>query len=148
VYGIGKHRSLADWRDLARALLHQGLIAESGDGYSVLTLNTHSWEVLRGTRQVQIAASVTAKSQAAPVAVPEIPVDAELFDALRTLRKRLATENGVPPYVIFHDATLRMMAQRRPATHDEFLTIPGVGRTKLDRYADRFIAAITQHDSR
>ena len=65
-----------------------------------------------------------------------------LFERLRTLRKKLADENGLPPYVIFHDSTLREMAARQPTTLDEFATIPGVGQTKLTRYGELFIAVM------
>ena len=69
---------------------------------------------------------------------------ATLFDALRALRKRLADEQGLPPYVIFHDATLREMAEQRPATLHEFARIRGIGEAKLSRYGERFIEAIRQ----
>jgi superfamily II DNA helicase RecQ len=65
-----------------------------------------------------------------------------LFDVLRTLCKKLADEQGLPPYVIFHDATLREMAQQRPATLHEFARIRGIGEAKLARYGARFIEAI------
>jgi ATP-dependent DNA helicase RecQ len=70
-----------------------------------------------------------------------------LFERLRALRKRLADEHGVPPYVVFHDATLREMSARRPLTLDAFAELPGVGQAKLARYGDQFIAAIVEHFS-
>jgi ATP-dependent DNA helicase RecQ len=147
VYGIGKQRSLAEWREIARALLHQGLLTESDDGYSVLSLNAQSWEVLRGTRKFEIAVPIDSNSAAARErhvdGTHELDdADAGLFESLRALRKSLAAEQGVPPYVIFHDATLKRIAQRRPTTSAEFLAIPGVGQTKLERYGADFIEAI------
>ncbi|MDP9015050.1 MAG: HRDC domain-containing protein, partial [Pseudomonadota bacterium] len=72
--------------------------------------------------------------------------DAEtLFERLRGLRKRLADAQGLPPYVIFHDATLREMAARRPRTLGEFASIRGVGQGKLARYGEEFIAALREH---
>jgi len=143
VYGIGKAHSVDEWRNLARALLHQGLMSESQDGYSVLALNEASWQVMRGERTVHIAASIkpTRERKAATNVTTE--GDA-LFNALRTLRKRLADKAGVPPYVIFHDASLREMAQRQPTTLDEFSMIVGVGQAKLARYGDAFVAAINE----
>jgi ATP-dependent DNA helicase RecQ len=152
VYGIGKNHSLDQWRSLTRTLLHQGLLAETQDGYPVLSLNAESWRVLKGERSVEVA-------RAAPPASParqERPAtgaslggeDKALFDVLRALRKRLADEHGVPPYVIFHDATLREMAQQRPATLQEFARIRGVGEAKLSRYGERFIDAIRQYPVR
>ena len=147
VYGIGKHRSTAEWRDIARSLCHQGLVNESDDGYAVLSLNANSWEVLRGTRTVEI--HVPAAKQAESARDPDLQTqptldDAgeRLFQALRTLRKRLAAESSVPPYVIFHDATLKHIAQRKPTTLEAFRSIPGVGETKLRRYAHLFLEEV------
>lgn len=147
VYGIGKARSVDEWRHLARTLAHQGLVEETQDGYPVLLLNKQSWEVLKGERRVKIAESIkparSGKTRAASSPASAVSsADETLFETLRTLRKRLADENGVPPYVIFHDATLREMAARKPTTLDEFATIPGVGQTKLVRYGALFIDVI------
>jgi ATP-dependent DNA helicase RecQ len=148
VYGIGKSRSLEEWRTLVRSLLHQGLIAETQDGYPVLSLNTESRQVLKGERPVHVARSARRapsprrESAASP---PAAPADEGLFESLRSLRKQLADELGFPPYVIFHDATLREMAQRRPLTLNEFAGIRGVGDSKLSRYGERFIEAVRRH---
>ena len=72
------------------------------------------------------------------------PMGDPLFDALRTLRRDLAKEAGVPPYVIFHDAVLREIAARRPARRSELAQIGGVGTKKLDAYADAFLAVVRQ----
>jgi ATP-dependent DNA helicase RecQ len=150
VYGIGKAHSVDEWRTVARALLHQGLITESQDGYSVLSLNDQSWEVLRGERTVQIAASEKPQRGRKPAASSQTASNADdaLFDSLRTLRKRLADHAGVPPYVIFHDAALREMAQRQPTTLDEFSMITGVGQAKLARYGQEFITVINDRIGR
>jgi ATP-dependent DNA helicase RecQ len=68
--------------------------------------------------------------------------DSPLWEALRQLRKRLADEQGVPPYVIFHDSTLRQMVEERPATREDFAGLSGVGEQKLLRYADPFLEVI------
>ncbi len=143
VYGIGKERALDEWRHLARNLVHQGLVGETQDGYPVLVLNTESWAVLRGERNVQIAAVVKReRKRKKGSAAPQSHAHDPLFDRLRTLRKRLADAGGVPPYVIFHDATLREMSQRRVTSLEEFATIPGVGATKLAKYGEEFIEEI------
>jgi ATP-dependent DNA helicase RecQ len=67
-----------------------------------------------------------------------------LFESLRTLRKRLADEAGLPPYIIFNDASLWDMAQRQPTTLQEFSTIVGVGQAKLDRYGGQFVELIRE----
>lgn len=151
VYGIGKAHSMEQWRHLARTLNHQGLIDETQDGYPVLLLNAKSWEVLRGERKVEIAEPAkparASKPQALAPSVPVTEVDQALFETLRTLRKKLADQNGLPPYIIFHDAALREMARHHPTTFAQFAAIPGVGQTKLHRYGDAFLEAIREHKS-
>jgi ATP-dependent DNA helicase RecQ len=142
-YGIGKGLGLHEWRDIARALLHQGLMTQSQDGYAVLSLNEASWQVLRGERTVQVGESVK-PARGGKAAKPAASGDGDeaLFQALRALRKRLADEAGMPPYIIFNDASLRDMAQRQPTTLEEFATIAGVGHAKLSRYGDQFVELI------
>jgi ATP-dependent DNA helicase RecQ len=152
VYGIGSKWRVPEWRDLIRALLHQGLVAETQDGYPVLLLNAASWEVLRDQRTVRISeapAKAPAKGRAAsPTSSLGASVEGrELFETLRALRKRLADAQGMPPYVIFHDATLREIAERRPVTLGEFAGIRGVGEAKLARYGEEFVAVVREHAS-
>jgi len=159
VYGIGKQRSVDEWRGVARALLHQGLIEETQDGYPVLSLNAESRRVLREELAVHIAAAVKPKLRrssgtagaghetSANGTGTSAPADGGLFERLRALRKRLADEHGLPPYVVFHDATLREMTARRPLTLSAFAELPGVGQAKLARYGDQFIAAIVAHSA-
>ena len=145
VYGIGKGLELEEWRHLARNLVHQGLVTETQDGYPVLVLNQDSWTILRGERKVHIAAAAKRerrRKKAAPTS--DSGEHDPLFDRLRALRKRLADEGGVPPYVIFHDATLREMSQRRVSSLDEFARIPGVGAMKLAKYGEAFLNEIAE----
>jgi len=146
VYGIGKHRRVDEWRNLARALLHQGLIDEAQDGYSVLSLNAQSWSVMRGERPVSIACAV--KPARRSPGTRASTMDDSLFERLRALRKRLADENGLPPYVIFHDSTLREMAEHMPLDLGQFAALPGVGQAKLARYGEQFIAVVREHRAR
>ena len=128
---------------LGRSLIHQGLVEESTDGYSVLKLNDASWEVLRGTRTVKIAID---KLKPAMTIAQSVSVDSPeteaLFDRLQQLRKRLADVQAVPPYVVFSNASLRAMAQQQPQTRQHFLNISGVGTRKLAQYGDVFLAEI------
>ena len=149
VYGIGRQRSVEDWRAVARTLQHQRLLEQSQDGYSVLSLNESSWQVLRGERDVTMRRSAKPeRARAAPDgarpdrAIPAPAGGDAVFERLRSLRKQLADAQGLPPYVIFHDATLREMAARRPQTLSEFAGIRGVGAGKLARYGEQFIAAL------
>jgi ATP-dependent DNA helicase RecQ len=146
VYGIGKDRSVDEWRHLARNLTHQGLVNETQDGYPVLVLNQESWSVLRGERKVQIAAAAKREKRGKKASSAQGFTEHDpLFDHLRALRKRLADEAGVPPYVIFHDATLREMAQQRVTSLDAFARIPGVGATKLAKYGEAFVKEIEDY---
>jgi ATP-dependent DNA helicase RecQ len=140
-YGIGKDHTADEWRILGRSLLHQGLMDETTDGYSVLKLNALSWEILRKQRTVHI--SLPNRPTAPQPAHSEARANAELlFDLLRKLRKQIADEQSVPPYVVFADSSLRLMAQLQPQTIDDFSEISGVGSHKLARYGPRFVEAI------
>ncbi|MEI6065188.1 MAG: DNA helicase RecQ, partial [Pseudanabaena sp. ELA748] len=149
-HGIGKDRSLDEWRQLARSLVHQGFLNQTTDGYGVLKLNDRSWEVMRNQRNVLLPierdtepVSVTERG------VREIPVDVNiLFERLRLLRKNLADEQQVPPYVIFSNATLNQMAEQQPTTRKEFANLSGVGEKKLEQYADDFIGLILEHQQK
>jgi ATP-dependent DNA helicase RecQ len=153
VHGIGKHRSVPEWRSLVRSLLHQRLLDQSHDGYSVISLNESSWQVLREQRAVTVAGAAGADQARVPkrgvagTAEAASADGSELFERLRKLRKQLADAQGLPPYVIFHDATLREMVQRRPQTLTQFAGIRGVGEGKLARYGRQFIAALLEPGS-
>ena len=142
-YGIGKDRSVDEWRLLGRSLLHQGLLDETTDGYSVLKLNAQSREVLSKKRMVAIALPAQQTKAAEIPARPALEVE-RLMKQLRELRKTIANEQSVAPYIIFSDTSLRQMAERQPQTLDEFSRVSGVGSFKLEQYGDRFVAAIRQ----
>ena len=142
-HGIGKDRSKDEWRILVRSLLHQGLLSQTTDGYSVLKLNSESWAVMRRQRSVYIALPPKPK-QDKPSS--RLAAEAEmLFQTLKKRRKELADEQGVPPYVVFADSTLMQMAQRRPQDLEAFSKISGVGSYKLKQYGDHFITTIREY---
>jgi ATP-dependent DNA helicase RecQ len=139
-YGIGKDKTVNEWRTLARSLLQQGFLEQTTDGYSVLKLNAHSWEIMRRQRTVSIVVPVAQK-----VALEESSSNVEielLFQRLRSLRKKLADAQGVAPYVIFADTTLKLMAQSRPQTKEAFSKLSGVGSHKLAEYGSQFVKEI------
>jgi ATP-dependent DNA helicase RecQ len=141
-YGIGKDRSLDEWRMLGRSLLHQGLVDETSDGYSVLTLNALSWEILKNQRKVEIAITPTkATVETSDVGANSVEAQA-LYNRLQKLRKQYADANKVPPYVVFADSSLRLMAQQQPQTLAQFAQISGVGARKLAQYGEMFTAEI------
>ncbi|MFS0514559.1 DNA helicase RecQ [Nostoc sp. UIC 10607] len=140
-YGIGKDRTLDEWRMLGRSLLHQGLIEQTSDGYSVLKLNALSWQVMRKQRTVSLA--ITTVQKITWEQGSEKAEEAEiLLQKLRSLRKQLADEQSVPPYVIFHDSTLKLMVQVQPQNLTEFAKLSGVGSHKLAQYGEKFITEI------
>lgn len=142
-YGIGRDHSADEWKILGRSLLHQGLLDETTDGYAVLKLNALSWEVLRKQRTVHIALPNQPKRE---MDVEEDPQSQELveqlLEQLRSLRKSIADEQSIAPYIVFADSSLRSMAQQMPQTIEEFAQISGVGRHKLAQYGERFVAEI------
>lgn len=144
VYGIGKQRTQDEWRQLVRALLHQGIVDETEDTYPVLRLNAASLEVMKAQRQVLLAPQPKpSRSARSRDEAPTLATGAEaLFERLRALRKQLADQQGVPPYVVFSDASLRQMAELQPVDEAAFMTISGVGGRKLAQYGVAFTAAI------
>jgi ATP-dependent DNA helicase RecQ len=143
-YGIGKDKTVDQWRLLGRTLLQQGLLDETTDGYPVLKLNPRSWEVMRKEQTVLVAvAPQTEDSGRDRRSQSPVSVDAEsLFQRLRTLRKKLADERAIAPYMVFADSTLKSMAQQQPQTLAEFAAISGVGSRKLLQYGDKFLSEI------
>ncbi len=147
-YGIGKDRTADDWRLLGRSLLHQGLLGQTTDGYSVLRLNALSWEVMRRKKTVSIAITTAPTPVVDNKETPKAADIEMLYQKLRSLRKKLADEQGIAPYIVFADSSLKTMAQLQPQTLEEFSKISGVGSSKLAQYGQYFvaeIAAYTQH---
>ncbi len=148
-HGIGKNLNVDAWRLLGRTLIQQGVLDETSDGYSVLKLNAQSWEVMRKQRQVWVAISKTQATQPNGMVHGRSaddramdPETAELFQHLWQLRKRLADDQAIPPYVVLSDASLRAIAQQRPTNLTSFDRIPGVARRKLDQYGRQFTEAV------
>ena len=141
-YGIGKDRSVAEWKMLGRSLIHQGLVNETTDGYPILKLNKQSWAVFRNERKVEIAVTESLSSKSLNQYNPRKAESDLLLDRLRQLRKHLADQHHVPPYVVFADSSLRLMAQIKPQTLDAFKKISGVTSYKADHYGDSFVSEI------
>ncbi|MEG4197517.1 DNA helicase RecQ [Microcoleus sp. Pol12A5] len=139
-YGIGKDRSAEEWKKLSRSLLNQGFLDEKTDGFPILKLNEKSWEIMKRQRTVEIAIEPQREVQGK---VRSLAVEVEgLFTVLRTLRKKIADEQFVPPYVVFADKSLRDMAEKRPQNLREFEEVYGVGSNKRDKYGKVFLEAI------
>jgi ATP-dependent DNA helicase RecQ len=147
-YGIGREFSDAEWTSIIRQLIHRGYLLQDIADYSVLKLTAAARPLLRGEARLELARprvreKPAAKAPKSPLslAAGELP----LFEALRALRRRLAEELGVPPYVVFGDVTLVEMSHLRPQRPDELLGITGIGQVKLERYGEAFLAVIRDH---
>jgi ATP-dependent DNA helicase RecQ len=141
-YGIGKDKTVQEWKRLSRSLVQQNLLVETEDDFRILKLNQHSWEVMRKQRSVFIAVPQKANGPILGDDNPNMVESDLLFERLRQLRKKIADSQGVPPYVIFHDSSLRLMAQSKPRSLGQFRQISGVVHSKVQQYGDIFIAAI------
>ena len=139
VYGIGQELSANAWRAVFRHLLLRGLVEVDAEGHGGLRLSSSSRPLLRGeeTLTLRQQESVTPKPRDKR---PDLaPQDATLWEALRQHRRALALAQGVPPYAIFHDATLMEMLQRRPRDLRALATVPGIGERKLAAYGASFL---------
>ncbi|WP_018878525.1 DNA helicase RecQ [Thioalkalivibrio sp. ALE28] len=155
-FGIGKELDKAQWRGVVRQLLARGLLRLDEEGYGGLKLDPACRPVLRGEESIHLREELARPEREARTARPArrdtarsvAAMDSEdraLWEALRALRTDLARDQGVPPYVIFSDATLLEMVAAAPRSRDEMAGISGVGQHKLERYGDAFIKAIEGH---
>jgi ATP-dependent DNA helicase RecQ len=160
-FGIGGELTEGEWRGVVRQLLASGLLAVKGD-HGTLDLTDLSWEVMRGERPVTFrrdppkapapprprrgtAGGSGAAAGSGRPAAAELPPEAEpVFERLRAWRTSVAKELGMPPYVIFHDATLRLIAASPPSTLNELRQINGVGDTKLDKYGRQILEVLAE----
>ncbi|MFG1604591.1 DNA helicase RecQ [Actinoplanes sp. NPDC049265] len=151
VFGIGADLREAEWRGVVRQLLAAGLVAVEGD-YGTLVLTDDSTSVLRGDRKVMMrrepekpakAPRAPRSSASAAPAQPMSPEDEPLFERLRAWRGKVAKEQKLPAYVIFHDATLRAIAALRPSSLEELGTVSGVGRAKLEKFGADVLETIS-----
>ncbi|MDG4757047.1 DNA helicase RecQ [Micromonospora sp. WMMD710] len=149
VFGIGSELSEAEWRGVVRQLLAEGLLAVEGD-YGTLALTDASADVLGRRRTVTMrreperpASSRSSKPRGSATVVAELtPAAAPVFERLRGWRAATAKEQGVPAYVIFHDATLRQIASDAPCTLAELSRVSGVGENKLAKYGEQILAVL------
>ncbi|MCL2482264.1 MAG: DNA helicase RecQ [Propionibacteriaceae bacterium] len=160
-WGIGADLTDAQWRGVVRQLLARGDMALSTDGHSTLGVTELGWEVLRGNREVPLREDVvrkaavttesrkarTPKSTSTVIAAQDLSEpDAALFEALRAWRLEESRTRSVPPYVVFHDSTLRAIAATRPTTLDELSLISGIGAMKLENYGEAVLAVVVSSD--
>ncbi len=148
-YGLGKDQSHEYWLSVLRQLIHKGLLVQNITRHLVLQLTEAARPVLRGEQPLELAVPRTELLSAKKLRRRELELaqgeDAALFRELRKLRKQLAEEEGIPPYVVFNDATLLELAQFKPTTDAEMLMINGVGYRKLERFGEAFLECIREH---
>ncbi len=143
-YGIGNEHSRPEWAAIGRELIRLGYLRQTADRLSVVEVTPAGMEMLKQRQRVTLTRPVTAPEPQAR-RVGEIACDEVLFERLRLLRKRLADERAVPPYIVFSDVSLRQMARDYPASAREFARISGVGEKKLQEFGAVFLAEIAAH---
>ena len=153
-YGIGTDLSANEWRAVARQLVVRGYLRVNAEAFNALQLTEQCRPVLRGEESVQLrtlpkAAKGSGKSESGRTraAVEISEQDLPLWDALRGLRKSLAEDLGVPPYVVFHDATLREMLSARPRNEQEMLAVSGIGDSKLAKFGEPFLKLLAEFET-
>ena len=147
-YGIGKELNQTQWKDLYRQLIAHGLLAVDMEGHGGLKLTEASRPVLRGEQTLmlrKLKKSSTGKTRERQSSRYNNKVDDALWQALRNRRQELSDEQGVPAYMIFHDATMMEMVQNRPQTLQQMSNISGVGESKLEAYGEAFLEVIAEY---
>lgn len=147
-YGIGKGLSTNEWRSIFRQLVARGFLTVDPNGYGSLILTESCRTILRGEENIELRKDKAAlKAPSVRKRLLDIEeADMGLWNALRRVRKELADEHGVPPYVIFHDATLKEMIEKRPMNDSELLCISGIGDRKLEQYGGEFLEVLRDYE--
>jgi ATP-dependent DNA helicase RecQ len=147
VFGVGKALSDGEWRSLFRQLVARGLAAVDLEGYGGLRLSDSCRPLLRGEVALQLRRDLkpqhTAKTSSSAASQLVRGDEREQWEALRALRRKLAEEHAVPPYVIFPDATLLEMLRSKPGSLAEMAQVSGVGARKLERYGEAFLEVLS-----
>ena len=149
-YGIGREKNRAEWASLGRQLLKLGMLQQSQDGFSTISITSEGLAALKGGRTFELSrppesarGNAASSSSAAVAKAGDIPCDEGLFAELRALSKDLAVARDVPPYVVFSDVSLRHMARVYPTTDSALLQIPGVGEKKLTDFGAPILETIS-----
>ncbi|MFQ5354436.1 MAG: RQC domain-containing protein, partial [Thermodesulfobacteriota bacterium] len=155
-FGAGKELGKKEWRSVIRQLVARNFLRVDREGYGSIKLTREAEAVLKGEHRVELrkekkvkkkskkTPSLRGRDNAEKIISAE---DRKLWDALRQRRRELAQEQGVPPYVIFHDITFMEMIERRPRNMDELSLISGVGEKKLRLYGEVFLSLISKHSA-
>ncbi|MBP6798405.1 MAG: DNA helicase RecQ [Luteimonas sp.] len=148
VHGVGADLDARTWRGVFRQLVAHGLLAVDAEGHGGLRLTEASRAVLTGGQPVLLRRIEARRSRSGATRHADVPdlaaADIGVFEALRGLRARLAREQNVPAYVVFHDSTLRAIARERPGNRDALAHVEGIGAAKLERYADAVLGVLRE----
>jgi ATP-dependent DNA helicase RecQ len=145
-FGVGQALDNNQWRSVFRQLVAAGYLSVDLERYGALRLEEKCRPLLRGEQNLQLRRDVKQKAGKRTTKSPlPVDVDVALWEALRECRRELAEEQGVPPYVIFHDSTLQEMCITLPQNFSQLNAISGVGERKLDKYGDAFLLVINEH---
>ena len=153
-FGVGSRWSAAEWRSVFRQLMATGLLTVNMTRVSGFRLTSRSWPVLKDKQKVffRIDPQTAGGPKTAPkLDQPLAPMDPNqsgLWEKLRLLRREIADSRGIPPFVVFHDKTLRQMVELKPVSREQLLQVSGVGETKADRYGEAFLNAIIEAKGR
>ncbi|WP_370548024.1 ATP-dependent DNA helicase RecQ [Edwardsiella tarda] len=147
VYGIGREHTIEHWVSILRQLIHLGLVTQNIALHSALQLTEAARPVLRGevTLPLAVPRVINLKARSSMQKSYAGNYDRKLFAKLRKLRKAIADEENIPPYVVFNDATLLEMAEQMPLRAGDLLSINGVGQRKLERFGAPFMSLIREH---
>ncbi|WOJ98634.1 DNA helicase RecQ [Congregibacter brevis] len=142
-FGVGKALDSRQWKSVFRQLVARGYLSVDMTRFGALCLQESARGVLRGEVEVQLRQDPKSSSakRTTKSAIPE-HIDVGLWEALRECRRQLAENQGIPPYIIFHDRTLQLICEQRPGNIAEFAAISGVGDRKRDKYAEAFLAVV------
>ena len=143
-YNIGSEHSRAEWGAIGRELVRLGFLFQNTEKFGVIEITDEGLAALKSRRNITLTKPV-APTEVAAHRAGEIACDEALFEKLRVLRKQLADERSVPPYIVFSDVALRQMARNYPANDREFSRISGVGEKKLREFGETFLREIARH---
>lgn len=149
-FGIGGELDATQWHSVIRQLVARNLLDTDHEGYGSLLLNKGSWAVMKGELKLHLRKDIKrdkTRAQRKGRGAFTSASDNALWEALRQRRAELAKEQGVPPFIIFHDSTLMDMVQRRPRDIEQMGLVSGVGKRKLDLYAEDFLKIILEHSA-
>ncbi len=149
-FGIGKDFDDKRWRSVFRQLVATGLLKVDVTGYGALLLNESSRPILRGEQTIFFRQEVEVPTKKVAKVRSKVPLDLpgdrlELLEALRNLRRKLAEEQGVPSFVIFHDSTMMQLVMQQPKNREQLAQISGIGAQKLERYGTPLLDVLRAH---